>query len=268
MPRLNSIRAFVDLLCAALPATPLSAEDYPSKPIRILAGAAPGGLIDLFARTFAQRLQERSGQPVVVENNSVATGTIGADHRGEVAARRIHAAAGPPRQHNDLAADQSQIALQSREGFRSRRARGAGRQPAAGIEKLAHPFRAGVDATAKAQPGTLTYASQGVGSSAHMAPSSSSSSPGRPDPRPLRGSTTGDTDLIGGQVSLIIDTVRSTSRRCARARCARWPSPPIPAPQCCRTFRPWPRRACPACRVDCGSRCLLPPIPRPRLLPI
>ncbi|MGZ3330068.1 MAG: Bug family tripartite tricarboxylate transporter substrate binding protein, partial [Xanthobacteraceae bacterium] len=62
-----------------VPATPLSAEDYPSKPIRILAGAAPGGLIDLFARTFAQRLQERSGQPVVVENNSVATGTIGAD---------------------------------------------------------------------------------------------------------------------------------------------------------------------------------------------
>jgi tripartite-type tricarboxylate transporter receptor subunit TctC len=76
MPRLNSIRALVTCFVLLMPATPLWAEDYPSKPIRILAGAAPGGLIDLFARTFAQRLQERSGQPVVVENNSVATGTI------------------------------------------------------------------------------------------------------------------------------------------------------------------------------------------------
>jgi len=78
MPRLNAIRAFVTFFVLLMPATPLWAEDYPSRPIRILAGAAPGGLIDLFARTFAQRLQERSGQPAVVENNSVATGTIGA----------------------------------------------------------------------------------------------------------------------------------------------------------------------------------------------
>src|SRR3954447_25104525 len=58
---------------------PASAQDYPSKPVRVIAGAAAGGLIDLFARTFAQKLQERSGQPVLVENRSVATGTVGAD---------------------------------------------------------------------------------------------------------------------------------------------------------------------------------------------
>ena len=55
MPRLNSIRLLLACLVLLVPATPLSAEDYPSKPIRILAGAAPGGLIDLFARTYAQR---------------------------------------------------------------------------------------------------------------------------------------------------------------------------------------------------------------------
>ena len=60
-------------------AIPAYAQDYPSRQIRIIAGAAPGGLIDLFARTFAQKLQDRTKQPVIVENNSVATGTIGAD---------------------------------------------------------------------------------------------------------------------------------------------------------------------------------------------
>jgi tripartite-type tricarboxylate transporter receptor subunit TctC len=45
------------------------AQEFPHKPVRILAGAAAGGLIDQFARTFGQKLQERSGQPVVVENN-------------------------------------------------------------------------------------------------------------------------------------------------------------------------------------------------------
>src|SRR5262249_14415480 len=59
--------------------TSVLAEDFPSKPIKIYVGAAPGGLIDLFARTYAAELQKRSGQPVLVENNSVATGTIAAD---------------------------------------------------------------------------------------------------------------------------------------------------------------------------------------------
>ena len=54
------------------------AQDFPSKPLHIIVGAAPGGLIDLFARTYGAKLQERSGYAVLVENNSVATGTIGA----------------------------------------------------------------------------------------------------------------------------------------------------------------------------------------------
>jgi hypothetical protein len=51
--------------------------DYPTRVVRIIAGAAPGGLIDQFARVFASELQVRSGQPVVVENNSIATGLPG-----------------------------------------------------------------------------------------------------------------------------------------------------------------------------------------------
>jgi hypothetical protein len=65
------------LLVGVLVSTQVSAQEFPSKPVHIMVGAAPGGLIDLFARTYGTKLQERSGQPVLVENNSVATGTIG-----------------------------------------------------------------------------------------------------------------------------------------------------------------------------------------------
>jgi tripartite-type tricarboxylate transporter receptor subunit TctC len=67
------------LLLAVAALCPALADDFPSKSIKILVGAAPGGLIDLFARTYAAKLQERSGRPVVVENNSIATGIVAAD---------------------------------------------------------------------------------------------------------------------------------------------------------------------------------------------
>src|SRR5262245_27472141 len=66
------------LLVGVLLSTQVNAQEFPSKPVHLMVGAAPGGLIDLFARTYGTKLQERSGQPVLVENNSVATGTIGA----------------------------------------------------------------------------------------------------------------------------------------------------------------------------------------------
>ena len=55
------------------------AADFPSKPLRLVTGSAPGGGSDTVARTIAEKLNERFGQPVLVDNRAGAGGTIGAD---------------------------------------------------------------------------------------------------------------------------------------------------------------------------------------------
>ena len=64
----------------ALGCIPASAQsDYPNKPIKLIVGFAPGGSTDIVARIVAQKLGDRLGQTVIVENRAGAGGTIGAD---------------------------------------------------------------------------------------------------------------------------------------------------------------------------------------------
>jgi tripartite-type tricarboxylate transporter receptor subunit TctC len=65
------------LLLAGLCAAPAAqAQNYPTKPVRMMVSGAPGGSNDAIARTVSQKLSERWGQPVVVENQSGASGAI------------------------------------------------------------------------------------------------------------------------------------------------------------------------------------------------
>ena len=73
------LRSFLCALIAIAPGLPTFAQDYPNRPIKLIVGFAPGGSTDIVGRVVAQRLSERLGQPVVVENKAGAGGTIGAD---------------------------------------------------------------------------------------------------------------------------------------------------------------------------------------------
>ena len=62
------------LLAGAM--TPVHAETYPDRAIRLIVPSAPGGSVDKLARAIGRRLSERLGQPVVVDNRGGAGGII------------------------------------------------------------------------------------------------------------------------------------------------------------------------------------------------
>ncbi|MEN9889516.1 MAG: hypothetical protein RL559_1553 [Pseudomonadota bacterium] len=61
------------------------AQDYPSKPVRLVVAYPAGGGVDFVARTLSQKLTESLGQPVMVENKAGASGAIGADNVAKAA---------------------------------------------------------------------------------------------------------------------------------------------------------------------------------------
>jgi tripartite-type tricarboxylate transporter receptor subunit TctC len=64
-------------LAALACASPAPAQDYPSKPIRVIASSAAGGISDIFMRTVGEELNRRWGQPIVIENRAGGGMNIG-----------------------------------------------------------------------------------------------------------------------------------------------------------------------------------------------
>jgi len=77
---LRSIATVLLLLVATLSAATLSAnaQDWPTRPIRALTTASPGGISDVFMRALGERLRERLGHPIVVENRPGGMQNVGA----------------------------------------------------------------------------------------------------------------------------------------------------------------------------------------------
>jgi tripartite-type tricarboxylate transporter receptor subunit TctC len=79
-------RAFLRLAAAAalpISARTAAAQAYPTRPVRLIVGYSAGGTADIVARIIAQRLTERLGQPVVVENKPGATTNIATQARDQ-----------------------------------------------------------------------------------------------------------------------------------------------------------------------------------------
>src|SRR5215510_11845257 len=147
----------------------LHAEDYPSKPVKIIVSLAPGGLADMFARLLAQHMTEATKQAVVVENRTGAAGVVGAEA----------AAKAPADGYTLYLGLHSTIAILQYLNPKLPYDPAADFVPVVHIATLpnllvVHPSVpansvAELIAYARSKLGTLSYASQGNGSSGHMA---------------------------------------------------------------------------------------------------
>ncbi len=162
------MKRLLALAVAALVTLPAAAQDYPSKPIRVIVPFAPGGNVDITARAIAPALGEALGQTVVVENRAGAGGTLGADI----------VAKAPPDGYSLLMGSNSTVsvapALYPKNPYHPvRDFAPIGLAAATPFVLVAHPSVPAQSAKelvelARAKPGSITMASGGNGSSTSL----------------------------------------------------------------------------------------------------
>jgi tripartite-type tricarboxylate transporter receptor subunit TctC len=192
----------------AMTATGAQAQSWPTRPVRIIVPFPPGGLVDVLARAVSQRLTSQLGQPVVVENRAGAGGNIGAD----VVAKA------EPDGHTLLASSLGPLAVNqyiyANMPYDTQRSFAPivllATTPKAMCVANARPWRSvqEVIAAAKATPGRITAGSAGPGSSLHLALELFKRITGTEIVHvPYRGAAPAVTDLVAGQIDLLIDNV-------------------------------------------------------------
>jgi tripartite-type tricarboxylate transporter receptor subunit TctC len=205
---------------AAAPAFPLSASalDYPTRPVRIVAGFAAGGGVDITARLIGQWLNDRLGQSFVVENRTGAGGNIGTE-------AVVNAA--PDGYTLLLATVPNAVNASLFEKLKFNFVRDIA--PVAGIIRvpmviLLHPSVPvktvpELISYAKANPGKVSMASAGNGSAPHMAGELFKMMAGVDMLHiPYRGQGPALTDLLGGQVHVLFATAPGTADYIATGR--------------------------------------------------
>ncbi len=197
---------------SALALSAAAADVYPSKPIRLIVPFAPGGPTDIMGRTAAKILTEKLGQPVVVENRAGSGGNIGTDADLKAAPdgytlvlSAISSLAIAPGLYAklpyDVARDVAPITL-------------VGTAAGAIVAHPSAPFSdlKGLIAYAKAHPGTLAYATSGIGTSNHLAAEYLQSLAGISLVHiPYKGTSSAAQDLLAGVVPISFETSLTTA---------------------------------------------------------
>lgn len=196
------------LALAALAPLAAAQQAYPNKPVRIIVPYPPGGTADIVGRTIAEKLSGTWGQSVIVENRAGAGGTIGVDAAAKSAPdgyTMVLGVTGPltivpsinPQLPYDPLRDLLPITL------------------VAAVPSViaVHPSVPARDlreliALAKSQPGKLSFASAGTGTSVHIAGELLKAMAGVDILHvPYKGGAPALNDVMGGQVSMIIENM-------------------------------------------------------------
>jgi tripartite-type tricarboxylate transporter receptor subunit TctC len=204
-------RLAVGIVAGLALAGPAKAQDYPSKPIRLVVPFAAGGATDVLARLVGERLTASLGQQVVVDNRPGAGGNIGSDIvaraepdgytilMGAVGTHAINPSLYPKMPYDPvkdfapvtLVASVPNVLVVNPE------------VPAKSVQEL-------ID-LAKAKPGELNFASSGNGTSIHLSGELFKAMTGTDIVHvPYKGSGPAVTDLLGGQVQMMFDNMPSS----------------------------------------------------------
>ena len=201
IPRLAAGLMIASLLLVPQPLA--QAENYPSRPIKLLVGAPPGGTTDTMARAIAQPLSTSLGRPVLVENRPGAGGNLAADAVAKAApdgytllvsftSHTINATLYPKLPY-DPVADFTPISM-------------IATVPSLLVGNPTLPAQdlAALIALARAKPGTLSIAIGAIGSSLHLAGEQLKMMAGVQILNvPYKGTAPALTDVLGGQVDLM-----------------------------------------------------------------
>ncbi|MGJ7497259.1 Bug family tripartite tricarboxylate transporter substrate binding protein [Variovorax sp. RT4R15] len=188
------------LLCGA---APIQAQDWPSRPVRLVVAFPPGGIVDNVARQIQPRLQAALGQPVIIDNRGGAGGTVGS----------MEVARAAPDGHTLLMVFDSYATyplVYPKLGFDVAKDLQPVTQIASNPLVLvvnpkvpANDFKSFV-ALLKSQPGRYNYASVGPGSSNHLTAELFKAVSGTFVTHiPYRGGGPAQQDLLGGQVEMM-----------------------------------------------------------------
>ena len=209
---MRKIGLLAAVLLASMTANGLAQSAYPSRPIQIIVPFTPGGGNDLVARILAEKLQKRWGQPVIVDNKPGAGGNIGteamlrapadgytlllATNTMTIQAHLFKATA------YDVRTDFAPLAKVATTPFAL----------VVNPEKLPVKSVAELLSYAKANPGTLSYASVGVGTPHHLGMEWFKNATGLGLVHvPYRGTGPALADLIAGHVQLMFVTVSAVT---------------------------------------------------------
>jgi tripartite-type tricarboxylate transporter receptor subunit TctC len=198
-------------VAALAAATLVSAQSYPTKPIKMIVPFPPAGSTDISARAVAGKLGERLGQPVVIENKPGAGGNIGTDVAAKSAPDGYTLVVGTVGTH---AINQSLYSKMPYDNLRDfAPVVLLSTTPNVLVTQAGFPANSVSDviARAKAKPGEMTFASSGSGTSIHLSGELFNSMAGtKMQHIPYKGSGPMLIDLMSGTVNIAFDNLSAS----------------------------------------------------------